>query len=270
MTIKKIVPCLDMKEGRIVKGVKFVNLKDMGDPAELAAKYDQEGADELVLLDINASHENRDILINVVKRTAKKVSIPFCVGGGLRNIKDVQMVLNAGANKTSLNSSIVKNPNLVQELSKEFGSNTIVAAIDAKRIYLNQNEDLKDKIVIDTPEGRCWWEVYTNGGRNPTGIDAIEWGIKLEELGAGELLPTSMDYDGVKEGYDIPQLRALADRVSIPITASGGCGKLEHFLDAFKKGHADAALAASVFHYGTYTIRQVKEYLKSNKIPIRF
>lgn len=258
-----------MKNGRIVKGVKFVNLKDVGDPAELASVYDKEGADELVMLDITASHEKRDILISVVKKTAENVTIPFTVGGGLKSVEDVQRVLNAGADKVSINTIIVKDPNLVNKLANKFGSERIVAAIDAKRIYLKEEEEVKDKIVIKTPEGRCWWEVYTHGGREPTGIDAIKWGIKLEKLGAGELLPTSMDYDGVKNGYDIPQLRALADRVNIPITASGGAGELKHFLDAFTEGHVDGALAASVFHFGTFSIKEVKEYLKENEVSVK-
>lgn len=269
MKYKKIVPCLDMKNGKIVKGVKFINLREVGDPAELAKVYDNEGADELVLLDITASHEKRDILLDVVKKTAKSVTIPFTVGGGLRNIKDVENVLDAGADKVSLNTSIVQDPNLVKELSDEFGSECIVAAIDAKRIYVDDIENIKNKIVIKTSKGSCWWEVYTHGGRKPTGMDAIDWAVKLEELGAGELLPTSMDYDGVKNGYDIPQLRGISDHVSIPITASGGAGKLEHFLDAFKKGKVDAALAASVFHFGTYSIKEVKEYLKENDVNVR-
>ncbi|MBD3227473.1 MAG: imidazole glycerol phosphate synthase subunit HisF [Candidatus Lokiarchaeota archaeon] len=269
MNYKKIVPCLDMKNGKIVKGVKFVNLREVGDPAELASVYDKEGADELVLLDITASHEKRDILIDVVKKTAKAVSIPFTVGGGLRSIEDVRNVLKAGADKVSLNTSIVKNPNLVKDLSSEFGSDHIVAAIDAKRIYVADNEVVKDKVILETSKGRTWWEVYTHGGRKPTGMDAIKWAIKLEELGAGELLPTSMDYDGVQNGYDIPQLRGIADRVSIPITASGGAGKLDHFLEAFKKGKVDAALAASIFHFGTFSIKEVKEYLKENGVDVK-
>lgn len=250
MHAKRIVPCLDVDQGRVVKGIKFVDIKDAGDPVEMAQLYDEKGADELVFLDITASSDKRNIMVDVVERTGDVVFIPFTVGGGLRNIEDIKAILRAGADKVSLNTSAVQNPDLIKESSKIFGSQCIVLAIDAKR------------------KGNSW-EVYTHGGRTPTGTDAIEWAKRAENLGCGEILLTSMDADGTKDGYDIPLTRAIAEAVSIPVIASGGAGNSEHIYEALTKGKADAALAASIFHYEEYSIRNVKEYLKSKNVPVR-
>nr|MDO8079686.1 imidazole glycerol phosphate synthase subunit HisF [Candidatus Freyarchaeota archaeon] len=265
MLAKRIIPCLDMTGGRVVKGIKFKNLRDAGDPPELGELYSQQGADELVFLDVTASSDKREILIDVVKRTADRVFIPFTVGGGIRDLDDIRQVLCAGADKVSINTSAVENPELISQASRRFGSQCIVCAIDAKRVY----ENLSDKIVVDTPEGKCWWEVYTYGGRKPTGIDAIKRAIEVEEKGAGEILLTSMDRDGTKLGYDIPLTRTMSETVNIPIIASGGCGTIEHIYDVLTKGKADAALAASIFHYGTYSIGEVKKYLAERNVPVR-
>lgn len=265
MLAKRIIPCLDMKEGRVVKGIKFKNLRDAGDPPELGELYSQQGADELVFLDITASSDKRKILIDVVKRTADQVFIPFTVGGGIRELDDIRQVLCAGADKVSINTSAVENPELISQAARKFGSQCIVCAIDAKRVY----EESSDKIVVDTPEGKCWWEVYTHGGRKPTGIDAIKWAIEVEKKGAGEILLTSMDRDGTALGYDIPLTRKIAETVNIPIIASGGCGNVAHIYEVLTEGKADAALAASIFHYGTYTIGEVKKYLAERNVPVR-
>jgi imidazole glycerol-phosphate synthase subunit HisF len=250
MLAKRIIPCMDVDKGRVVKGIKFVNIKDAGDPVELAKEYNRQGADELVFLDITASHEKRDIMKEVVKDVAKQVFIPFTVGGGIRTIADMREILNAGADKVSVNTAAVKNPKLISEGAKKFGSQCIVLAIDAKR---NRNS----------------WEVYVHGGRTPTGIDAVEWAKKGRELGAGEILLTSMDTDGTKEGFDIELTRTISNAVNIPIIASGGVGTLEHFYDAFTEGKADAGLAASIFHYGEYTIDDVKKYLAKKGVCVR-
>lgn len=265
MLTKRIIPCLDMKDGRVVKGIRFKNLRDAGDPPELGDLYSQQGADELVFLDVTASSDKREILIDVVKRTADRVFIPFTVGGGIRNLEDIRQVLSAGADKVGINTSAVENPELISEAARRFGSQCIVCAIDAKRVY----ENVPEKIVIDTPEGKCWWEVYTYGGRKPTGVDAIKWAIQVEEKGAGEILLTSMDCDGTKNGYDIPLTRTICETVNIPIIGSGGAGNLEHIYEVLTKGKADAALAASIFHYGTYTIEEVKKYLAERNVPVR-
>ncbi len=265
MLAKRIIPCLDMTEGRVVKGVKFKNLRDAGDPPELGELYSQQGADELVFLDVTASSDKREILIDVVKRTADRVFIPFTVGGGIRNLDDIRQVLSAGADKVGINTSGVENPELLSKAARRFGSQCIVCAIDAKRVY----ENVSDKIVVDTPEGKCWWEVYTYGGRKPTGIDAIKWAIQVEEKGVGEILLTSMDCDGTKQGYDISLTRTICETVNIPIIASGGAGNIEHIYEVLTKGKADAALAASIFHYGTYSIGEVKKYLAERNVTVR-
>lgn len=250
MLKKRIIPCLDVKAGRVVKGTNFINLQDAGDPVELAAFYDREGADEVVFLDITASAEGRKTTVEMVRRAAREVFIPLTVGGGISSIEDIRNLLMAGADKVSLNTAAVQNPDLICEGARRFGSQCIVLACDAKR---------KEK----------GWEVYIHGGRTATGIDALEWIDRAVKLGAGEILLTSMDADGTKDGYDVELTRAVAERVNVPVIASGGAGKMEHFKEIFQKGRADAALAASVFHYGTYSIRQVKQYLRREGIEIR-
>jgi len=247
---KRIIPCLDVKDGRVVKGTQFVDLKDAGDPVENALVYDEQGADEIAFLDITASHEERDILLEVVRKTAEAVFIPLTVGGGVRRLEDIRKLLKAGADKVSINTAAVKDPFLVERASKRFGSQCIVVAIDAKR----------------KGEG---WEVYTHGGRVPTGIDAIAWAKRMEELGAGEILLTSMDRDGTKDGYDVELTRTVAEGVGIPVIASGGVGKLEHLYEGFVLGKADAVLAASIFHYREYTIGQVKSFLRERGVVVR-
>ncbi len=257
MLAKRIIPCLDVKEGRVVKGVNFVNLVDAGDPALAAEAYDKEGADEIVFLDITASYEKRNIMIDVVRKTAEKVFMPMTVGGGIRTLEDIKNLLRAGADKTSLNTSAVKSPKFVSDGAERFGSQCIVVAIDAKRI-INEQGNFTGK-----------WEVFINGGRTPTGIDVVEWAIKVEKLGAGEILLTSMDCDGTKDGYDIELTRTISESVQIPVIASGGAGNLEHLYLALSEGKADAVLAASIFHFREYTIKQTKEYLKSKGIEVR-
>jgi len=262
---KRIIPCLDVREGRVVKGVQFVNLKDEGDPAELAQAYGREGADEVVFLDITASHEKRKILLETVRRTAETLFIPFTVGGGILSIEDIRDVLDSGADKVSINTAAVKEPNLIKKAADAFGSQCIVVAIDAKRVYKKNG----GKTIVETSEGPCWWEVYLEGGRIPTGIDAIEWAKKVEELEGGEILLTSMDCDGTQLGYDISLTREISESTNIPIIASGGAGKPEHILQFFIEGKADAALAASIFHRGTHPISEVKRYITKYGIPIR-
>jgi len=251
MLAKRIIPCLDVDRGRVVKGVNFVNLRDAGDPVELAALYDREGADELVFLDITASAEEREIMLEVARRTAEEVFIPFTVGGGLRSLEDIRRMLAAGADKVSLNTAAVKDPDLIGAAASCFGTQCIVVAIDARGV------------------GEGKWEVYIHGGRTPTGIDALAWAREVEARGAGEILLTSMDRDGTKDGYDIPLTRAVVDAVRIPVIASGGVGTLEHIAEGLTVGGADAALAASIFHFGEYSIREVKEYLAARGIPVR-
>jgi len=250
MLAKRIIPCLDVDRGRVVKGVKFLNLRDAGDPVEIAKRYEEEFADELVFLDITASAEGREIMIEVVKKVAEEVFMPFTVGGGIRTVEDMRRLLEAGADKVSVNTSAVKNPEIVREGALRFGSQCIVVAIDARK------------------RGNSW-EVYINGGRTPTGIDAIEWARKVQDLGAGEILLTSMDRDGTKEGYDIDLCRSVSDAVSIPVIASGGAGKKEDFFEVFEKGRVDAALAASLFHFREISIGELKEYLKEKGVPVR-
>ncbi|WP_456474046.1 imidazole glycerol phosphate synthase subunit HisF [Candidatus Pyrohabitans sp.] len=265
MLTKRIIPCLDVKDGRVVKGVHFKNLRDAGSPVELARFYDEQGADELVFLDISASHEGRKTMVEVVEATADQVFIPLTVGGGISEVEDVRRILKAGADKTAINTAAVKNPKLITRAARRFGSQCIVAAIDAKRVY----EEREDRYVVDTPQGRCWFEVYIYGGRRDTGIDAIAWAKEVEALGAGEILLTSMDADGTKMGFDIPLTRAVSEETRVPVIASGGAGKIEHFYEAFAQGKADAALAASVFHYGEYTVQDIKAYLKARGIEVR-
>ncbi len=250
MLAKRIIPCLDVKDGRVVKGVNFVNLRDAGDPVEQAIVYDRERADELVFLDITASHEQRDIVIDMVRRVADSVFIPFTVGGGIRTVEDIRAILKAGADKISINSAAIKTPSLITEGASRFGSQCIVVAIDAKR------ED-------------DHWEVYINGGRIPVGRDAVDWAREAEARGAGEILLTSMDHDGAQDGYDLELTRAVADAVSIPVIASGGAGQLEHFHQILTEGGASAALAASLFHYRQLSIAEVKNYLHQHGVPVR-
>ena len=247
----RIIPCLDVRDGRVVKGVNFVNLVDAGDPVEQAKAYENQGADELVFLDITASSDNRAIMRDVVERTAGECFMPLTVGGGLRTLEDIRLMLNAGADKVSLNTSAITNPNLVSEASAKFGNQCIVVAIDAKR------------------EGEGRWNVYTHGGRNRTELDAVEWAKEVERRGAGEILLTSMDADGTKDGYDIALTRAVSDAVKIPVIASGGAGNLKHLVDAVKLGGASAVLAASIFHFGTYTIEQAKREMRAAGLPVR-
>lgn len=262
---KRIIPCLDVDHGRVVKGIHFLNLKKAGDPVELAKRYSEEEADELVFLDITASPEKRKILKDVVENVAAEINIPFTVGGGIRNISDARLVLCSGADKVSVNTAAVEKPSIVAELARTFGEQCVVVAIDAKRRY----EKAEDKFMVKTLDGICWFEVYTYGGRKPTGLDAVQWAMKVEELGAGELLVTSMDRDGTENGYDLELTRSISEKVNIPVIASGGAGKPEHFLEAFTLGKADAALAASVFHYSKYPIRMVKEFLKDKGVNVR-
>lgn len=251
MYAKRIIPCLDVNRGRVVKGVNFVNLIDAGDPVECAKVYDKAGADELVFLDITASSDARDTVVDMVEAVAKCVFIPFTVGGGIRTVEDFRRILNAGADKVSVNSAAVKNPELIREAAEKFGSQCVVVAIDAKRRETGG------------------WEVYLNGGRVATGIDAVEWAKRAETLGAGEILLTSMDCDGTKAGYDLELTRAVSESVGIPVIASGGAGELSHFLDAFREGKADAVLAASLFHFKEIEIRELKEYLAQNGESVR-
>ena len=251
MHTKRIIPCLDVKNGRVVKGTNFVSLRDAGDPVELAAFYDREMADELVFLDITASSDGRNTMVDVVRRTACQVFIPFTVGGGIRSVEDIRTMLHAGADKVSLNTAAVKTPALIADGAKSFGRQCIVLAVDAKR------------------SGPGRWEVYINGGRTPTGLDVLEWIKQGVDLGAGEILLTSMDCDGTKDGYDNELNRAVSEMVAVPVIASGGAGRLEHFAEALTQGKADAVLAASVFHYGEFSIRQTKEYLRDNGIEVR-
>jgi cyclase len=251
MLAKRIIPCLDVKAGRVVKGINFEGLRDAGDPVEIARRYDEQGADELTFLDITASSDERDIIIHVVEQVAEQVFIPLTVGGGVRVVDDVRRLLNAGADKVSMNTAAVQNPQLVANASGKVGSQCIVVAIDAKQ----------------AADGR--WEVYTHGGRKGTGLDAVEWARRVQQLGAGEILLTSMDRDGTKNGFDLPLTRAISDAVDIPVIASGGVGTLTHLAEGVLEGHADAVLAASIFHYGEYTVREAKEYMRSRGIEVR-
>jgi cyclase len=254
MLTKRIIPCLDVDRGRVVKGVNFLQLRDAGDPVEVARRYESEGADELVFLDISASHEGRDILLDVVRRVAEEIFMPFTVGGGIRTLDDATRLIQAGAEKVSLNSAAVKTPELIQAVSRKFGRCATVVNIDPRRVYRDGNEV---------------WEVHINGGRTPTGLEAVSWARRVEELGAGEIVLTSMDADGTKNGYDLPMTRAVADAVGVPVVASGGAGEPEHLFKALTAGGADAALAASIFHYREHGIPATKAYLAAKGVPIR-
>ncbi|MDP3007733.1 MAG: imidazole glycerol phosphate synthase subunit HisF [Methylococcales bacterium] len=252
---KRIIPCLDVDNGRVVKGVQFVDIRDAGDPVEIARRYDREGADEITFLDITATHHERDTMVHVVEQVASEVFIPLTVGGGIRTLDDIRTMLNAGADKVGINSAAIFRPEFVREAAERFGSQCIVVAIDAK------------KVSADGEPNR--WEIFTHGGRKPTGIDAVEWAIKMVEFGAGEILLTSMDKDGTKSGFNLPLTRAVSEAVSVPVIASGGVGNLDHLAEGILEGKADAVLAASIFHFGEYTIEQAKQHLRSRGIEVR-
>ena len=254
MLAKRVIPCLDVHQGRVVKGTNFVNLRDAGDPVQIAQRYESEGADELVFLDITASHEDRGIMLDVVRRTAEQVFMPLTVGGGIRTLDDIRMLLQAGCDKVSINSTACKNPEFVKQAAERFGSQCIVVNIDPRRVMR---------------EGKEFWEVHINGGRTPTGLEAVAWAGQVEALGAGEIVVTSMDRDATKDGYDLPFTSAVSQRVQIPVVASGGAGKPEHLVDAILIGKADAVLAASIFHFGEYSISQTKQMMAENGIPVR-
>src|SRR5262245_46955924 len=277
MLANRVIPCLDVDRGRVVKGTNFLNLRDAGDPVEVAARYEAEGADELVFLDITASHEGRDIMLDVVLRTAEQVFMPLTVGGGIRTIDDIRALLNAGADKVSINSAACKNPQFVADAARRFGSQCIVVNIDPKRVGGQGPGARGQGPGADRPADHSrltthhspLFEVHINGGRVPTGLEAVSWARRVQELGAGEIVLTSMDCDGTKDGYDLEITRAVSDAVSIPVVASGGAGRPEHLADAVLIGKADAALAASIFHFGEYTIRQTKEIMAARGIPVR-
>jgi cyclase len=252
---KRIIPCLDVDNGRVVKGVKFVDIRDAGDPVEIARRYDREGADEITFLDITATHDNRDTIVHVVEQVASEVFIPLTVGGGIRTLEDIRRMLNAGADKVGINSAAVFNPDFVREAAERFGSQCIVVAIDAKK--------------VSEPGEPSRWEIFTHGGRKPTGIDAIAWAKKMVDYGAGEILLTSMDRDGTREGFDLPLTRAISEAVTVPVIASGGVGCLDHLADGVIEGKADAVLAASIFHFAEYTIEQAKQHMASRGIEVR-
>jgi len=265
---KRIIPCLDVDAGRVVKGVSFVELRDAGDPAELAAFYDQEGGDELVFLDITASSDSRDTMVDVVQRVSEQVFIPLTVGGGIRSVEDVRRMLKAGADKVGMNTAAVNNPQLVKQGAAAFGNQCIVVAIDAKRVSSPDDAPTPETADLALDDGSKW-QVYTRGGRTPVGLDAVKWAVRAVELGAGEILLTSMDEDGQLSGYDLALTRAISEAVPVPVIASGGAGELEHLYQALDEGKADAVLAASIFHFGTFTIDQAKEYLKGKGVPVR-
>src|SRR6195256_6187635 len=253
---KRIIPCLDVTAGRVVKGINFVGLRDAGDPVEIAARYNEQGADELTFLDITATSDGRDLILHIVEAVAAQVFIPLTVGGGVRSVEDVRRLLNAGADKVSINTAAVQNPQLVADAAGRYGAQCIVVAIDAKQMEPAASSGIR-------------WEVFTHGGRRPAGLDAVEWARKMQRLGAGEILLTSMDRDGTREGFDLALTRAVADAVDVPVIASGGVGKLAHMIAGVREGHASAVLAASIFHFGQYTIRQAKDSLQSAGIPVR-
>ena len=254
---KRIIPCLDVDNGRVVKGVQFVDIRDAGNPVEVARRYNEQGADEITFLDITASHEARDTTVKTVEKIASEVFIPLTVGGGIRECQDIRRMLNAGADKVGINTAAIHNPDLVREASNRFGSQCIVVAIDAKQVAM----------ATDTQSAR--WEIFTHGGRKPTGIDAVEWAVKMTDYGAGEILLTSMDQDGVKNGFDLGLTRAVTDAVNVPVIASGGVGNLQHLVDGVIEGHADAVLAASIFHFGEYSIGDAKQYMADHGIEMR-
>lgn len=255
MHLKRVIPCLDVRDGRVVKGVNFVDFRDAGDPVELAAQYDDAGADELIFLDITASHERRDIIVDLASRCAEQVFIPFTIGGGLRDEEDVRRVLAAGADKITMNTAAVEHPDLVRRCAERFGSQCIVVAVDAKRVHGEGEQPV--------------WEVYLHGGRTPTGVDAVGWAVRAAELGAGEFMVTSMDRDGTLDGYDLELTRTIARAVDVPVIASGGVGTLEHLAEGLLEGEADAVLAASIFHYGAFSVAEAKAYLAARGVPVR-
>lgn len=292
MLAKRIIPCLDVHAGRVVKGVNFVNLRDAGDPVDIAARYEEEGADELVFLDITASHEERQILLDVVRRTSEVCFMPLTVGGGIRTLDDIRTLLKAGCDKVSINSAAVRHPQFVREAARRFGSQCIVVNIDPRRVRppepgvrnltdvpahlrlierpLPPGGAVRDRLLtLDAQLSACCWDVHINGGRVPTGLDAVAWAQEVERLGAGEIVLTSMDADGTKDGYDLEITRAVVEAVEIPVVASGGCGSPEHMRDALVDAGASAALAASIFHYGEYTIAETKQYLAAQGVPVR-
>ncbi|MCA9901049.1 MAG: imidazole glycerol phosphate synthase subunit HisF [Anaerolineales bacterium] len=269
MLAKRIIPCLDVKDGRVVKGINFVELRDAGDPVEQAKLYDEAGADELVFLDITATHEARNTVMELARAVADQVFIPFTIGGGIRTVADMRGILRAGADKISINSAAVRNPDIISQGAEAFGSQAVVVAIDAKRRLEIGDWRLETDSISSLQSPVSKWEVYVSGGRTPTGLDAVEWAKEAERRGAGEILLTSMDGDGTQEGYDIELTRAIADAVNIPVIASGGAGTLSHFAQALTEGNADAALAASLFHYKQLTIAEVKDYLAQQGIPVR-
>ncbi len=273
MLCRRIIPCLDcdltFPEGRVVKGIEFRQIKYAGIPWELAQKYYKDGADEIVFLDITASHEKRETMTHVIEKTSENVFVPLTVGGGIRTIEDARRAFNAGADKVSVNTAAIKNPTTVNRLARYFGSQACVVAIDAKRRYIGRPKEAEGKIVVETPQGPCWYECSIYGGRTFTGLDAIRWAMEVESRGAGEVLLSSMDKDGTKDGYDIPLTQAVNERVSIPVIASGGCGTLEHIHEVFHRTQVSAALAASIFHYETYNIRRVKEFLAEKGDRVR-
>ncbi len=265
MLTKRIIPCLDVKDGRVVKGVHFVNLRDAGDPVELSRAYNEQGADELVFLDISASPRGHETTLEIVSKTAAEVFIPLTVGGGIRSTEDMKKVLKAGADKVGVNTAAVKDPELIRLGAEKFGTQCIVCAIDAKAVF----EERSDRFMVDTPRGRCWYEVYIYGGRTGTGVDAVEWGRRVEELGAGEILLTSMDADGTKDGFDLAMTDVFSRETNIPIIASGGAGDKDDFYNVFNQTGCDAALAASVFHYKEYTVGDIKDFLGKKGVAVR-
>ncbi len=279
MLSKRIIPCLDVDRGRVVKGTHFVNLRDAGDPVEVARRYEADGADELVFLDISASHEGRAILLDMIRKVAEQIFMPFTVGGGIRTLEDATQIIQAGAEKVSINSAAVKTPELITEISRKFGRCATVVNIDPRRVRRQRTEDRGQRtettrqanlssVLCPLSSADEWWEVHINGGRTPTGLEAVAWARRVEELGAGEIVLTSMDADGTKKGYDLPMTEAVAKAVNIPVVASGGAGKPEHLLEAFRVG-ADAALAASIFHYDEYSIPETKRYLAERGVHVR-
>jgi imidazole glycerol-phosphate synthase subunit HisF len=260
MVLKRVIPCLDVDDGRVVKGTNFVDIRDAGDPVELAERYDAEGADELIFLDITASHESRDTIVDLARRTADNVFIPFTIGGGIRSVEDAQAVLDAGADKVSVNSAALRRPELLEELADVFGAQCVVVAIDARR---------RDPGVSSPPCDRPEWDVFVNGGRVPVEREAVEWAVEATERGAGEVMLTSMDRDGTTDGYELDLTRSVADAVSVPVIASGGAGELDHLVEAVTQGHADAVLCASIFHYGQHTVAEAKERMSGAGIPVR-
>ena len=265
----KVIPCLDVKEGRVVKGVNFVNLRDARDPVEAAEAYCRQGADELVFLDIMATVENRKTRMEWVKKVAQVVTIPFAVGGGIASMEDVQAILDAGADKVSLNSAAVRTPDILAEISKEYGPERLVCAIDGNRVYVNSEDEAPGKTLFKVEDKFCWFDVMTHSGTKSTGMDAIKWAKQVKELGVGEILPTSKTYDGTKKGFDLIMTRGIVEATDLPVTASGGAGTVQHILEAFTIGKATAALAASIFHFREITIKESKEYCAKNGVPMR-